>query len=106
TGKTELAHAVAKDLKIKFSPVMIGELASPYIHQFSKNLTIAFNKAAKEKNGALIFLDEFDSYAGKRSERSDKHDREEINNLLQLLDPKNIPSHVLVIAATNYISDL
>lgn len=106
TGKTELAHAVAKDLKIKFSPVMIGELASPYIHQFSKNLTIAFNKAAKEKNGALIFLDEFDSYAGKRSERSDKHDREEINNLLQLLDPKNIPPHVLVIAATNYISDL
>lgn len=106
TGKTEIAHAVAKDLKIKFYPVKIGELASPFVHQFSKNLSMVFKKAAKEKNGALIFLDEFDSYAGKRSGRDTEHERENVNNLLQLLDPKNIPPHVLVIAATNYISKL
>lgn len=106
TGKTELAHAVASDLKIKFHKVKIDELASPYIHQFSKNLSIAFKEAAKEKSGAVIFLDEFDSYAGKRSASSTDHERENVNSLLQLLDPKNIPPHVLVIAATNYISDL
>lgn len=105
-GKTELAHSIAKDLNVEFFPISIGELASKWAHEFGKNLAKKFEEAASHEDGAIIFLDEFDSFAGNRKNHSQSWETEEVNVLLQQLDPKNLPPHVLVIAATNLLSNL
>ncbi|TYP94888.1 AAA+-type ATPase, SpoVK/Ycf46/Vps4 family [Fodinibius salinus] len=105
-GKTEIATSIAEDLGVYFDSIQIGDLASKWAHQFGKNLKARFDKAAKAKGGAIIFLDELDAFAGHRSEMNHAHDRENVNVLLQLLDPKNRPPNVLVFAATNYLSSL
>lgn len=105
-GKTEIATSIAEDLGVYFDSVKIGDLASKWVHQFGKNLKARFDKAAKAKGGAIIFLDELDAFAGHRSEMNHAHDRENVNVLLQLLDPKNRSPKVLVFAATNYLSSL
>lgn len=105
-GKTALVKAVANDLQLPFYNVKIGDLSSPYVHQFAKNLNLVFSKAASNKGGAIIFLDELDAYAGHRKNMTDPHDKENVNALLQELDPVNLPSNVLVFGATNYISSL
>lgn len=105
-GKTEIATSIAEDLGVYFDSIKIGDLASKWAHQFGKNLKAHFDKAAQAKGGAIIFLDELDAFAGHRSELTHSHDRENVNVLLQLLDPKNRPPNVLVFAATNYLSSL
>jgi len=105
-GKTEIATSIAKDLGVYFDSIKIGDLASIWAHQFGKNLKARFDKAAQAKGGAIIFLDELDAFAGHRSEMNQAHDRENVNVLLQLLDPQNRSPKVLVFAATNYLSSL
>jgi SpoVK/Ycf46/Vps4 family AAA+-type ATPase len=105
-GKTEIVTSIAQDLDIDFYPLKLGELASKYVHQFAKNLHKAFKKAEQSKKGAIIFLDEIDAIAGHRSEMNNSHEIENVNALLQELDPKNRSSNVLVFAATNYLSSL
>lgn len=105
-GKTEICHSVAKDLGIKFVNVKIGDLASKHHHQFAKNLKKKFEIAAKSDKGAIVFLDEIDAMAGPRNELLQAHDKENVNALLQELDPKNRDPKVLVFAATNFLSSL
>lgn len=106
TGKTAIANAIAKDLGLPFYNVKIGDLASSYIHQFAKNLSKVFARAAKHKQGAIIFLDELDAFAGDRKGMDKNHEKENVNALLQELDPHQLSAYVLVIGATNFISSL
>jgi transitional endoplasmic reticulum ATPase len=105
-GKTEIATSIAEDLGVYFDSIKIGDLASTYIHEFGMRLQAKFDKAAEAKGGAIIFLDELDAFAGRRSEMHHAHDKENVNVLLQVLDPKNRSPKVLVFAATNYLSSL
>jgi SpoVK/Ycf46/Vps4 family AAA+-type ATPase len=105
TGKTELAYAMAGDLNIPMIRLDIGSIGSPYAHEAAMNIAKKFSEAASHTGGALLFIDEIDAIAGHRSGMN-THDKENVNALLQELDPKKRPPHVLVVAATNYMSEL
>jgi len=105
TGKTEIAHAMADDLNIPFVRLDLESIGSRYAHETAMNIAKKFSEAASHTGGALLFIDEIDAIAGHRSGMN-THDKENVNALLQELDPKKRPPHVLVVAATNYISEL
>ncbi len=104
-GKTEIAFSIASDLGAKLFKMDLGDISSPYIHETNRLISAIFSKAAKEKQGAVLFIDEIDSLAGKREELRN-WEREIVNTLLQELDPKKRPPNVLVVAATNSLSSL
>lgn len=104
-GKTEIAYSLASTLGVKFYKMDLGDISSPYIHETNRIISTVFSKAAQHKQGAVLFIDEIDSLAGKRDDLRN-FEREVVNTLLQELDPKKRPAHVLVVAATNSLSSL
>ncbi len=105
TGKTQLAKAIAHDLDLPLVRMDLEGIGSPYVHETSLKIAEKFQEAASYSQGAILFIDEIDAIAGHRSGMS-THDKENVNTLLQELDPQKRAPHVLVIAATNYISEL
>lgn len=64
TGKTMTAHAVAAALGCKILVMNYADIESKYVGDAPKNLKHAFEEA--EKENALLFFDEADSFLGKR----------------------------------------
>ncbi|WP_457580083.1 ATP-binding protein [Ensifer canadensis] len=87
TGKTMAAEAVANALGLVLYRLDVSRVVSKYIGETEKQLRRCFDDA--DAGGKLMFLDECDSLAGKRSEVKDSHDRYaniEISYLLQRLE--------------------
>jgi peroxin-6 len=105
TGKTLLAKAIATEAsksngKTTFISVKGPELLSMYIGESEKNVRSIFEKA-RSCRPAVIFFDELDSLAparGRASDSANVMDRV-VASLLTELD--NLPSDVIVVAATN-----
>lgn len=105
TGKTLLAKAVANESKAAFIGLVGSELVHKYIGEGAKLVRDVF-ALAKEKEHAIIFIDEIDSIGTMRTDDTSGGDREVQRTLIQLLaeidgfkDRKNIK----IIAATNRI---
>lgn len=64
TGKTMTAHAIAKYLNRKILALNYADIESKFVGDAPKNLVRAFNIA--EKEGAVLFFDEADSFLGRR----------------------------------------
>lgn len=64
TGKTMTAHAIAKELNCKILALNYAEIESKFVGDAPKNLVRAFETA--EKENALLFFDEADSFLAKR----------------------------------------
>jgi SpoVK/Ycf46/Vps4 family AAA+-type ATPase len=99
TGKTICAEAIAHDLGMKLLVVDYAEAESMWIGETPKNIVAAF-RAAAEKN-AVLFFDEADAIATRRSAgaplRSDREANLTVNVLLRELEAFN----GIVIFATN-----
>ncbi len=105
TGKTLLAKAVASESKSAFIGLVGSELVHKYIGEGAKLVRDVFD-LAKEKEHAIIFIDEIDAIGTIRTDDTSGGDREVQRTLIQLLaeidgfkDRKNIK----IIAATNRI---
>jgi len=99
-GKTLIAKAVAWELKSKFIHIGLTDILDMYVWESEKKLEKIFRKA-RENAPTVIFFDEIDALASKRSETSGSI-RHIINQLLMELDwisSKN--DKLLVIWATN-----
>jgi len=100
-GKTLIAKAIANEIKAHFIPIGGSELISKYIGQSEENLRRVF-KEARELKPSIIFFDEIDSVARKRSgEESGRHDSQFVNQLLTLMDGVESYDGVTVLASTN-----
>ncbi len=103
TGKTLLAKAVAHQSNATFVKVIASELVRKYIGEGARLVREVFD-LAREKSPAIIFIDELDAVAAKRTSSSTSGDREVQRTLMQLLseldgfDPRG---DVKIIAATN-----
>ncbi|KAF4655159.1 peroxisomal assembly protein [Perkinsus chesapeaki] len=100
TGKTLLAKAVATESRASFVSVKGPELLSMYIGESEKNVREVFQRAV-ESRPSVVFFDEVDSLAPHRGRGSDSGgvmDRV-VASLLAEID--NLPSDVIVIAASN-----
>ena len=99
TGKTSLASALAGELGLPLRTVQYEAVIGSYLGETSGRLREMFDLAAEEP--CVLFLDEFDTLA---KERGDEHDAGEVKRVVStlLLQLDALPSHVLLVAATNH----
>ncbi|WP_457558743.1 proteasome-activating nucleotidase [Candidatus Harpocratesius sp.] len=103
TGKTLIARAVANATNATFIRLVGSELIQKYIGEGARLVRELF-ALAREKAPAVLFIDEIDAVASKRTQDSQVSDREVQRTLMQLLaemDGFNALDQVKIIAATN-----
>lgn len=106
TGKTHLARIIANESKAKFYLVSGPTIVSKWVGDSEETLRRIFEAAAKEER-AIVFFDEIDSIAERRTGDSHEMSKRLVAQLLTLLDGFDQDSgNVVVIAATNRIEDV
>ncbi|HIP16565.1 MAG TPA: AAA family ATPase [Methanothermococcus okinawensis] len=108
TGKTLLAKAVAHETNATFIKIVGSELVKKFIGEGAKLVKDVF-KLAREKAPSIIFIDEIDAIASRRTEALTGGDREVQRTLMQLLaemDGFDSRGDVKIIAATNRLDIL
>lgn len=107
-GKTFMARAVAGELGASFMTATMTDIFDKYIGETEKNLHEIF-QAARRAAPAVLFLDEIDAVATKRSTLSGGAAwmRQTVNQLLLELDSMDAQNDGLfVLAATNHPWDI
>lgn len=98
-GKTTLAEAIAESLAIPLFVVRYEGMIGSFLGETAARLKRVFEYA--RTTPCVLFFDEFDA-VGK--ERGDKHETGEIKRVVTslLMQIDELPSYVVVIAATNH----
>ena len=103
TGKTMLAKAVANQTDATFIKMAGSELVHKYIGEGAKLVRDLF-ETARDNEPAVVFIDEIDAIASKRTDSKTSGDAEVQRTLMQLLselDGFEERGDVRIIAATN-----
>ena len=98
-GKTSLAEALATELAVPLFAVRYESVIASYLGETAVRLSRLFDEARARR--CVLFFDEFD-VVGK--ERGDVHETGEIKRVVSslLLQIDDLPSHVVVVTATNH----
>lgn len=98
-GKTSLAEAIAEMLYAPMYVVRYDGIIGSYLGETASRLSKLFNFIKTRK--CVLFFDEFDTIG---KERGDTHETGEIKRVVSslLLQIDDLPSHVIVITATNH----
>lgn len=100
-GKTMIAKAIAHEVKAHFILVAGPEILSRWHGESERNLRRAFEEA-RDLQPSIIFFDEIDAIAGRRSElEANRLNDQIVNQLLTLMDGVESYGRVCVIASTN-----
>ena len=103
TGKTMLAKAVANQTDATFIKMAGSELVQKFIGEGARLVRDLF-ELASEREPAIIFIDEIDAIASKRTESKTSGDAEVQRTMMQLLsemDGFEARGDISIIAATN-----
>jgi len=103
TGKTMLAKAVANETDATFIKMAGSELVRKFIGEGSRLVRDLFELAA-ERQPAVIFIDEIDAVAAKRTDSKTSGDAEVQRTMMQLLsemDGFDDRGEIRIMAATN-----
>lgn len=103
TGKTLIAKAIANSFNAKFFTVSGSDFVELFAGMGAKKVRDLFEEAQKE-SPSVIFIDEIDAVAKKRSTRiegSNDEREQTLNQLLVCMDGTEELSDILIIAATN-----
>jgi len=100
TGKTMLARAVANESAAKFFHINGPEIMGSAYGESERRLRELFEQAA-EAAPSIIFIDEIDSIAPKRSQVTGEAEKRLVAQLLTLMDGIEPRQNLVVIAATN-----
>ncbi|SFR50872.1 proteasome-activating nucleotidase Pan2 [Halogeometricum limi] len=103
TGKTMLAKAVANETDATFIKMAGSELVRKFIGEGSRLVRDLFELAA-DREPAVIFIDEIDAVASKRTDSKTSGDAEVQRTMMQLLsemDGFDERGEIRIIAATN-----
>lgn len=108
TGKTHLARIIARESNAQFYAISGPEIISKWLGDTEGTLRKIFEAATHSNSGrAIIFFDEIDSIAEKRSSDSHEASKRLVAQLLTLMDGfDNKGKSVIVIAATNRVDSL
>lgn len=98
-GKTSLAEAISEALVVPLLVVRYESVVGTYLGETAVRLKKLFEYASTRK--CVLFFDEFETLG---KERGDLHETGEIKRVVSslLLQIDNLPSHVMVIGATNH----
>ena len=108
-GKTFMARAVAGELEADFVSVVLTDVVDGVRGQTEKNLHAVFQEARSNPNPTVLFLDEIDALALKRSGLTNNSSwlRSTVNQLLLEMDSMaGNNDGLFVLAATNHPWDL
>lgn len=105
TGKTLLARAVANETDAYFISITGPEVMSKYYGESEERLRRLFDEA-KKRAPAIIFIDEIDAIAPKRSEVTGDVEKRVVSQLLALMDGLEPRENIVIIGATNRINAL
>jgi SpoVK/Ycf46/Vps4 family AAA+-type ATPase len=107
TGKTMLMRALAKELKYNFIEVKCSQILSQWYGESEKNVAEVFDNARKNAP-TVLFFDEIDGVAKKRSSESlDEVGPRVLSELLQQIDgASKSKATVMVVGATNLPNEL
>ncbi|MGQ7830017.1 CDC48 family AAA ATPase [Altererythrobacter sp. Z27] len=100
TGKTRLAQAVANESEAEFFTINGPEIMGSGYGESEKRLREVFEEAARAAP-SIIFIDEIDSIAPKRTQVPGEAEKRLVAQLLTLMDGLEARSNLVVIAATN-----
>ncbi len=103
TGKTMLAKAVANQTNATFIKMAGSELVHKFIGEGAKLVRDLF-ELARQQEPAVVFIDEIDAIASKRTESKTSGDAEVQRTMMQLLsemDGFEDRGQISIIAATN-----
>nr|VFK23737.1 MAG: Predicted ATPase, AAA+ superfamily [Candidatus Kentron sp. LFY] len=98
-GKTSLAEAIAEALVVPLLVVRYESVVGTYLGETAVRLRKLFEYASTRK--CVLFFDEFETLG---KERGDLHESGEIKRVVSslLMQIDNLPSHVIVLGATNH----
>lgn len=98
-GKTSLAEALAAALMVPLIVVRYDALITSFLGETASRLRHLFDLAHTRR--CVLFFDEFDTLG---KERGDIHETGEIKRVVSslLLQVDDLPSHVVVVCATNH----
>jgi SpoVK/Ycf46/Vps4 family AAA+-type ATPase len=100
-GKTMLARATAGEADATFIPVAIPEILSKWIGESEKHIAGLFAEA-RAAAPAVLFFDEIEALAGRRSLSDSRHTSALVSTFLSEMDGVSHDNDgVLVLAATN-----
>jgi cell division protease FtsH len=107
TGKTMLAKAIAAEAGVPCIIASGSQFTEMYVGVGPKRVRELFG-LARRFSAAIIFIDEFDSLAGRRGNEAhdNSEDRKTVNELLTQLDGFRTTDSVVCIAATNRLDVL
>lgn len=106
TGKTHLARVIAHESGASFYLISGPSIVSKWVGDSEQLIRRIFRSAAR-KDSAIIFFDEIDSIAERRTEESHEASRRLVAQLLTELDGfDQSGSNLIVIAATNRIDSV
>lgn len=98
-GKTTLAEALANQMMLPLYIVKYEGIISRYLGETSIQLDKLFDHVKSRR--CILFFDEFDAISKERGDENDNGEiKRVVNSLLKQID--NLPSHVIVIGATNH----
>jgi transitional endoplasmic reticulum ATPase len=100
TGKTLIARAVASESGARFFSVSGPEIIDKFYGESEAQLRRVFADAQKNAP-SVIFLDEIDAIAPKRSEVWGEVEKRVVGQLLTLMDGMRARGQVIVVGATN-----
>lgn len=98
-GKTSCAEALAGELSVPLIVLRYEQIITSFLGETSSNLGAML--ADVRQRHCVLLIDEFDALA---KERGDEHDAGEMKRIVStlLLQLDDLPSHVLLCAATNH----
>ncbi|MDO4839879.1 MAG: ATP-binding protein [Desulfovibrionaceae bacterium] len=98
-GKTSLAEAIAEALMVPLLVVRYENVVGTFLGETAGRLKKVFEQASAQR--CVFFFDEFETLG---KERGDVHETGEIKRVVSslLMQIDNLPSHVVVIGATNH----
>ncbi|WHI44625.1 AAA family ATPase [Microbulbifer sp. VAAF005] len=102
-GKTTLAEAFANHLSIPLYVVKYEGIINRFLGESAQNLDMLFEHVKSQR--CVLFFDEFDAISKEREDLNESGEiKRVVNSLLKQIDM--LPSHVVVIGATNHASML
>ena len=103
TGKTMLAQAVAGELGFQICPARGSDLKGRYVGDSEKNVRALFEQVRSTSDKFVLFIDEMDAFAKKRSGSAGENASLVLMQLLQELNGAGSNNDgVVFIAATNH----
>lgn len=98
-GKTSLAEGLAESLMVPLFVVRYEGVIGSYLGETSLRIQRLFDHI--RTHNSVLFFDEFDAIG---KERGDEHETGEIKRVVSslLLQIDRLPSHVVIVAATNH----